>query len=106
MERTGEQRITTYLHFICESGSDCTQHGVPLSLCVNQRCLPGASPGDTAAIRHEEDQQAEPDPEEPDPAGLRGARHPDLRREPLRRLHVLLLRDPTAPLHGHGVRGR
>ena len=76
-------------------------------MCLSppQGGLPGASPGDAAALRHEEDQQAEPDPEEPDPAGLRGAGHPNLRREPLCGHHVLLLRDPTPPLHGHGVRG-
>uniref|UniRef100_A0A8C5CFC0 Microtubule associated serine/threonine kinase 1 n=1 Tax=Gadus morhua TaxID=8049 RepID=A0A8C5CFC0_GADMO len=82
--------------------------GLIVSMCLSppQGGLPGASPGDAAALRHEEDQQAEPDPEEPDPAGLRGAGHPNLRREPLRGHHVLLLRDPTPPLHGHGVRGR
>lgn len=39
----------------------------------------GASPGDPSAFRHEEDQQAEPDPEEPNPAGLCGEGHPDVR---------------------------
>ena len=70
-----------------------------------QRRVPGAPQGDPAAFRHEEDQQAEPDPEEPDPAGLRGTGHPDIRRKPVRGLNVLLLRDPQAPLYGDGVRG-
>lgn len=69
-------------------------------------CVSGETFGDTAALRHEKDQQAEPDPEKPDPAGLRGARHPDIRRESFCCVHVLLFRDSTAPVHGHGVRGR
>lgn len=74
--------------------------------CSSQGRLPGAPQGDTSTLRHEEDQQAKPDPEEPDPAGVRGEGHPHLRREPLRGLHVLLLRNTPAPVHGHGVRGR
>lgn len=75
-----------------------------LSLPAQHR-VSGASQGDPAAFRHEEDQQAEPDPEEPDPAGLRGTGHPDVCREPVCRLHVLFLRDQAAPVHGDGVRG-
>lgn len=69
-----------------------------------QRRLPGAPQGDTSAFRHEEDQQAESDPEESDPAGVCGEGHTHICGEPLRRLHVLLLRNATTPLHGHGVR--
>lgn len=56
-----------------------------------QGCIPGPTQRHSATFRHEEDQQAKPCPEEPDPAGVCGAGHPDLRREPLRGLHVLLL---------------
>ncbi len=70
-----------------------------------QRRVSGASQGDSSTFRHEEDQQAEPDPEEPDPTGLRGTRHPDVRREPVCRLHVLFFRDQKTPLHGDGVCG-
>lgn len=69
-----------------------------------QRRLPGATQGDTSAFRHEEDQQAESNPEESDPAGVCGEGHTHICGEPLRRLHVLLLRNATTPLHGHGVR--
>lgn len=41
--------------------------------CVSQGCIPGAAQVHPAALCHEEDQQAEPDPTEPDPTGLRGA---------------------------------
>lgn len=44
-----------------------------------QSCLSGPTQGDQATFCHEEDQQAKPDAEEPDPAGLRRERHPDLR---------------------------
>ena len=71
-----------------------------------QRRLPGAAPGNEAAFCHQEDQQTEPDAAQPDPAGLRGARHPHLRREPVRGQHVLLVRDPAPLVHGHGVCGR
>lgn len=77
-----------------------------MCLHVNQRCLLGASSGDAPAVCHEEDQQAKLEPEEPNPAGLCGKRHPHLRRKSFCRLHVLFLRDPPAPLHGHGVRRR
>lgn len=53
--------------------------------------LPGAAPGYKAALRHEEDQQTEPDPTQPDPAGVRGARHPHVCGEPFCGRHVLLL---------------
>lgn len=39
----------------------------------------GQTQRDEAALCHEEDQQAKPAPAEPDPAGVRGAGHPDLR---------------------------
>ncbi|KAK2513728.1 hypothetical protein Q9966_016051 [Columba livia] len=68
--------------------------------------VPGAARGHAAALRHEEDQQAEPAAAEPGGAGVRGARHPHVRREPLRGRALLLLPDAPAPLHGHGVRGR
>ena len=71
-----------------------------------QRRLPGAAPGNKAALRDEEDQQAEPDPAQPNPAGLRGARHPHVCREPLCGRDVLLVRVPAPPLHGHGICGR
>lgn len=71
-----------------------------------QCCLPGAAPRHEAALRNEEDQQAEPDLAQSDPASLRGARHPHLCWEPLCGRHVLLLWDPAPPLHGHGVCGR
>ena len=41
--------------------------------------VPGEAQGDPAAFCHEEDQPSEPDAEEPDPAGICGKRHPDLR---------------------------
>ena len=70
-----------------------------------QGCPSGAAQRDPAALRHEEDQPPEPDPTEPDSTGVRGERHPHLRGEPLRRQHVLLLRDPQTPVYGHGVCG-
>lgn len=47
--------------------------------CSSQGRLPGAPPGDASTLRHEEDQQAKSDPEEPDPAGVCGEGHPHLR---------------------------
>ena len=86
------------------TGSDPTR--LHVGSILPQGRVPGPAQGDPAALRHEEDQPPEPGAEEPDPAGLRGARHPHLRREPLRGVHVLLLRDPETPLHGDGVCGR
>jgi len=65
--------------------------------------LPGATQGDASALCHEKDQQAESDPEEPDPAGVRGEGHPHLRGESVCRLHVLLLWDAETSVHGHGI---
>lgn len=61
------------------------------SSVYSQGCLLSSPQGDTSAFCHEEDQQAESDPEEPDPAGICREGHPHLRREPIRRLYVLLL---------------
>lgn len=89
-------------------GSRCSQVFPLNSLTMPppQSCLPGSAQGDQAAVCHEKDQQAEPDAEEPDPAGLCGERHPHLCREPVRGIHVLLLRDQAAPVYGHGIRRR
>lgn len=70
-----------------------------------QGCVPGKAPWDAAAVCHEEDQPAELDPEEPDPAGVCGAGHSDVCRESFCGQHVLLLWDKTALVHGHGVCG-
>lgn len=58
---------------------------------VSQRRLSGAAQRDQSALCDEEDQQAEPDAEEPDPAGVCREGHPDLRREPVCGQHVLFL---------------
>lgn len=68
-----------------------------------QRCVSGSAQGDKAAVRHEKDQQAESDFEESDTTSLCGERHPYLRRKPLCGVHVLLLWDTAAPVHGHGI---
>ncbi len=80
--------------------------------CVNislsfwsQSCVFSQTQRDAAALCYEEDQQTKPDPEEPDPAGVRGAGHPDLRWEPLRGQHVLLFWDTPSPVYGYGVCG-
>lgn len=68
-----------------------------------QSCLFSSAQGNQAEVRHEENQQAESDVAESDTAGLCGERHPHLCRESLCCLHVLLLRDAAAPVHGDGV---
>lgn len=68
-----------------------------------QSCVSGASQGDPSALCHEEDQPAEPDTEEPNPAGVCGAGHSHLCWKPFRGVYVLLLWDTEAPVHGHGV---
>lgn len=60
------------------------------SLVAIQGCFSGATQRDPSAICNEEDQQAEPDPQKPNPAGVRGARHPHLCRKPICGVHVLL----------------
>lgn len=71
-----------------------------------QNCVSGTPQGDPSTFRHEEDQPAEPDAQEPNPAGVCGARHPHLCWKPICGFYVLLLWDTEAPLHGHGVCGR
>lgn len=68
-----------------------------------QRCVSGPPQGDPPAVCHEEDKSSEPGSEEPDPTSFCGARHPHFCREPLCRLHVLLIWNTTSPLHGHGI---
>lgn len=72
-------------------------------LLIPQSCLSGSAQGIKAAVCHEKDQQAEPDFKEPNTTGICGERHPDLCRKPFRGVHVLLLWDTAAPVHGHGV---
>lgn len=43
-----------------------------------QGCVSGAAQGDSSAVCHEEDQPAEPDAEEPNPASVCGAGHSHL----------------------------
>lgn len=45
---------------------------------VMQDCISGAPQGDPSTVCHEEDQPAELDAEESNPAGVCGARHPHL----------------------------
>lgn len=85
MEPMGESRVPAGCSF--GLGVMATQR---LPSCVQGR-LPGAPQGYAAALRHQENQQAEFNSAQPDPTGVCGARHPHLRREPLCGRHVLLL---------------
>ena len=66
----------------------------------------GTESGRRKTVGQEQDRQAEPGEEDPDPDGVRVERHPTLRREPLRGVDVRLFQGPPTPLQGHGVRGR
>lgn len=72
-------------------------------LFIPQSCVSGSAQGNEAAVCHEKDQQTEPDFEESNTTGFCGERHPYFCWEPVRGVHVLLLWDTAAPVHGHGI---